>query len=89
MRKARRMLVVRMVVGMMVRSSTQADQSVTLRQESQPLGVEVAGSLWLRCPASVCDSESFSRGHGITAHAFKCGRRPTGWFEGVAVPSST
>lgn len=38
MRYAARMVVVRMAVGIMVRSSNHADQSVTLRVEAQPLG---------------------------------------------------
>ena len=94
-RKARRIEVVRTAVGMMVRSSNQADQSVTLRHESQPLGAEeevAAAGCWLGwcwCPASGCGSESFSGGHGITTHALSVeGDRPVE-LRKLRSPSST
>lgn len=54
MRKAARIVVVRMAVGIRVRSSNQADQSVTLRVEAQPLG-------------GVVDEESEGEGEGEVA----------------------
>lgn len=82
-RSAARIEVVRIAVGIMVRKSTQSDQSVTLRQESQPLGGVVVDEVWMCCSSCCCggvggdggggrpsNSSGLSKGHGMTTHAF-------------------